>query len=127
MGVAPEAIVEKSYFKYRLKYIVPIFTHPIVALFDNIVGSALGAPDGSSLEAIVKYFRVLTQRISFSSLIPLYLLCQCFVDFIGHHQYVDMSHHTFAEFPPISVHHLSYSDSPVTRILVMSLTKSLFK
>jgi hypothetical protein len=48
MGVAPEAIVEKTYFKYRLKYIVPTFTHQIVALFDNIVGCALSAPDGSS-------------------------------------------------------------------------------
>jgi hypothetical protein len=48
MGVALEAIVEKTYFEYRLKYIVPTFTHQIIALFDNIVGCALSAPDGSS-------------------------------------------------------------------------------
>jgi hypothetical protein len=38
-----------------------------------------------------------------------------------------MSYHTFAEFSPISVHHLSYSDFPITRILVTSLVESLFK
>jgi hypothetical protein len=48
MGVAPKAIVEKTFFKYRLQYIVPTFTHQIAALFDNIVGCALNAPDGSS-------------------------------------------------------------------------------
>jgi hypothetical protein len=48
MGVAPEAIVEKNYFEYRLKYIMPTFTHQIVALFYNIIGCALSAPDGSS-------------------------------------------------------------------------------
>jgi hypothetical protein len=65
--------------------------------------------------------------MSFSSLIPLYLSCQLFVDFLGHHQYVDLSYHTFAESSPISVHHLAYSDSPVTRILVTSLAESFFK
>jgi hypothetical protein len=48
MGVAPEAIVKKNYFEYRLKYIVPTFTHQIIALFYNIIGCALNAPDGSS-------------------------------------------------------------------------------
>jgi hypothetical protein len=48
MGVAPEAIVEKTYFEYMLKYIVPTFTHQIVPLYNNIIGCALSAPDGSS-------------------------------------------------------------------------------
>jgi hypothetical protein len=114
MGVAPEAIVEKTYFEYRLKYIVPTFTHQIVALFDNIVGCALSAPDGSSPRGYSRIFSGIDSKNEFSSLIPLYLSCQFFVDFLGHHQYIDMSYHTFAEFSPISVHHLSYSDFPVT-------------
>jgi hypothetical protein len=65
--------------------------------------------------------------MSLSSLIPLYLLCRFFVDFLGHHQYVDMSYHTFAEFSAIGVHHLPYSNFPITRILVTSLAESLFK
>jgi hypothetical protein len=48
MEVAPEAIIEKTYFEYRLKYIVPTFSHQIEALYDNIIGCALSAPDGSS-------------------------------------------------------------------------------
>jgi hypothetical protein len=56
MGVAPEAIVEKAYFEYRLKYIVPTFTHQIVALFDNIVGCALSAPGGSSPRGYSRIF-----------------------------------------------------------------------
>jgi hypothetical protein len=56
MGVAPEAIVEKSYFEYRLKYSVPTFTHQIVALFDNIVGCVLSAPDGSSPRGYSRIF-----------------------------------------------------------------------
>jgi hypothetical protein len=65
--------------------------------------------------------------MSFSSLIPLYLSCQFFVNFLGYHQYVDLSYHTFAEFSPISVHLLSCSDFPMSRILVTSLSKSFFK
>jgi hypothetical protein len=65
--------------------------------------------------------------MGFSSLIPLYLSCQFFVDFLGHRQYADMPYHTFAEFFLTSVHHLSYSDFPVTRILVISLAEPLFK
>jgi hypothetical protein len=65
--------------------------------------------------------------MSFSSLIPLYLSCQFFVDFLGHHQYVDLSYHFLAEFSPSSVHHLSYSDFPINQILVTSLAESFFK
>jgi hypothetical protein len=56
MGVAPEAIVEKTYFEYRLKYIVPTFSHQIKALYDNIVGCALSAPDSSSPRGYSRIF-----------------------------------------------------------------------
>jgi hypothetical protein len=56
MVVALEAIVEKTYFEYRLKYIVPTFTHQIVALYDNVVGCALSAPDGSSPRGYSRIF-----------------------------------------------------------------------
>jgi hypothetical protein len=56
MGVAPEVIVEKTYFEYRLKYIVPTLTHQMVALFDNIFGRTLSAPDGSSPRGYSRIF-----------------------------------------------------------------------
>jgi hypothetical protein len=47
-GSSPRGYSRKTYFEYRLKYIVPTFMHQIVALFYNIIGCALSAPDGSS-------------------------------------------------------------------------------
>jgi hypothetical protein len=66
MGVAPEAIVKKkTYFEYRLKYIVPTFTHHIVALFNNIVGCALSAPDGSSPRGYSRIFSGIDSKNEF--------------------------------------------------------------
>jgi hypothetical protein len=48
MGVAPEAIVEEFFFEYRLKYIVTTCNLQFEIFYDNIVGCALSAPDGSS-------------------------------------------------------------------------------
>jgi hypothetical protein len=110
MGVAPEAIVEKTYFEYRLKYIAPTFTHQVVALFDNIIGCTLSAPDGSSPRGYSRIFSGIDLKNDLFFLGSSIPFMSFFFDFLGHHQYVDMSYHTFAEFSPISVHHLSYSD-----------------
>jgi hypothetical protein len=56
MVVAPEAIVEKLYFEFRLKFILPTFSHQIEAFYDNIVGCALSAPDGSSPRGYSRIF-----------------------------------------------------------------------
>jgi hypothetical protein len=127
MGVAPEAIVEKTFFEYRLKYIVPTFTHQIVALFDNIVECALSTPDGSSPRDYSRIFLGIDSKNEFFFPDSSVSFMSVFVDFLGHHQYVELSYHTFPEFSPISVHLLSCSDFPVTRILVTSLAESLFK
>jgi hypothetical protein len=127
MVVAPEAIVEKTYFEYRLKYIVRTFTHQIVALFDNIIGCALSAPDGSSPRGYSRIFSGINSKNEFFFLDSSVSFMLVFIDFLGHRQYIELSYHTFTEFSPISVHLLSCSDFPVTRILVTSLAESLFK
>jgi hypothetical protein len=57
MGVAPEAIVEKICFEYRLKYSVlhhhTLTRHSFIA---NFVGCALSAPDGSSPRGYSRMF-----------------------------------------------------------------------
>jgi hypothetical protein len=113
MGVAPKAIVEKTYFEYRLKYIVPTFTHQIVALYDNIAGCALSAPDGSSPRGYSRIFLGIDSKNEFFFLDSSVSFMSVFIDFLGHHQYVELSYHTFAKIFPISVHLLSCSDFPV--------------
>jgi hypothetical protein len=80
MGVAPEAIVEKSYFKYRLKYIVPTFSHQIKALYDNIVGCAPSAPDGSSPRGYCQTFSGIDSKNEFFFFWSLYTF---YVDFLS--------------------------------------------
>jgi hypothetical protein len=59
MGVAPEAIFEKSYFEYRLKDIAPTFIssdRSFTLIISSGARSAL--PMVVAPEAIAKYFRV---------------------------------------------------------------------
>jgi hypothetical protein len=56
MGVAPEAIVKEFFFEYRLKYIVPNCDLPSETFYDNIVGCAVSAPDGSSPRGYSRIF-----------------------------------------------------------------------
>jgi hypothetical protein len=59
MGVAPEAIVEKSYFEYRLKDIVPTFYFIRSELYLIIsLGVRPALPMVVAPEAIVEYFWV---------------------------------------------------------------------
>jgi hypothetical protein len=76
MGVAPEAIVEKTYFDYRLQYIVPTFTHQIIAVFDNIVGCVLSAPDGSIPWGYSRMFLGIDSKNKFCFLDSSVILCQ---------------------------------------------------
>jgi hypothetical protein len=59
MGIALEAIVEKSYFEYRLKDIVPTFisSNSSFALIISS-GTRSALPMVVAPEAIVEYFRV---------------------------------------------------------------------
>jgi hypothetical protein len=59
MGVAPEAIVKKSYFEYRLKDIMPTFILSDRS-FTLIISSGAHSvlPMVVAPEAIVEYFRV---------------------------------------------------------------------
>jgi hypothetical protein len=73
MGVAPEAIVKKLVSSIGFKENVPSFTHQVIALFDNIVGCALSAPDGSSPRGYSRIFLGIDSKNDLSSFIHQHL------------------------------------------------------
>jgi hypothetical protein len=96
IGVAPEAIVEKKIMSSIGSKTLCLFScHQIVALLNNIVECALSAPDGSSPRGYSRIFSGIDSKNEFSSADLFISFHQFFVDFLGHHQYSDMSHQTF--------------------------------
>jgi hypothetical protein len=71
MGVAPEAI-SKNLFRVLAQINHLFFDHQIIAYLIISSGAWPALPMGVAPEAIVEYFWVQTQKMSFSSLIPLY-------------------------------------------------------
>jgi hypothetical protein len=55
IGVAPEAIV-KNMFRVQAQINHFFFDHQVIALFDNIIGCAASAPDGSSPRGYSRIF-----------------------------------------------------------------------
>jgi hypothetical protein len=79
--------------------------HQIVALLNSIIGCAVSAPDGSSPRGYSQKNLGIDSKNEFSFadlFVPFY---QFFVDFLGHHQYSNVTSDIFLNVLPTSVHH----------------------